>query len=203
MPGKKTLCVFVIMGVFVLAGAGWGVWRWQFRQTPPEEWGFAKTSPPEDYLVKETTTGKIVENKKAGLTFEVPEGWRVEKPSEARGNINLYSPTSIAKGALVMEKGCRITTAIMEINTDIETLKKEIEMGTFGPFLERMNSVQFQNKQGVRYTAQILKLNLHREEIMILANRKIYSLSLDAFIEDQENCSHSFDEFLETVSIEG
>ena len=41
-------------------------------------------SQKEDYVIKETPEGKFVINEKAGLSFKVPKGWRVEM-DESKG----------------------------------------------------------------------------------------------------------------------
>jgi hypothetical protein len=60
----------------ILAG-GFFYW-WQGREIK---------GSPEDYVIRETTEGKIIENKKAGLTVKAPEGWGARKIEFGEGSV--------------------------------------------------------------------------------------------------------------------
>ncbi|MBU0476913.1 hypothetical protein KKB68_02835, partial [Patescibacteria group bacterium] len=48
--------------VLVFTAGGFFLWWQQWRETPSEQWDTAKVSPREDYIVRETSEGRVVEN---------------------------------------------------------------------------------------------------------------------------------------------
>jgi len=65
---NKKIVIPIIIVVLILVGGGFFWWQWREIK-----------GSPDDYVIKETPEGKIVENKKAGLTVKVPEGWIEEQ----------------------------------------------------------------------------------------------------------------------------
>jgi len=67
---KKKIIISIFVILFLILVAGGGFFWWGKREIK---------GSPEDYVIKETAEGKIVENKKAGLTVKVPEGGRQKR----------------------------------------------------------------------------------------------------------------------------
>ena len=78
---KRKKIVFLIIIILLLIIAGGVFWWWQKREIK---------GSPEDYVIKETAEGRIVENRKAGLIVKVPESWEVKRMDVEEGVIILY-----------------------------------------------------------------------------------------------------------------
>ena len=77
MNKKIIIPAFVIL-LLIVGGVFW----WQKREIK---------GSPEDYVIKETEQGKIVENKKAGLIVKVPDDWEVQKVNIEEGTGTFFS----------------------------------------------------------------------------------------------------------------
>src|SRR3989344_6781874 len=102
---KKFLIPIVIGIILILVG---GFFWWQKREIK---------GSPKDYVIKETGEGKVIENKKAGLTVKAPEGWEIKKIEIEEGAIAFYPPDIMVdwkegKIVLPLKKGCRIETSV-------------------------------------------------------------------------------------------
>ena len=67
--------IFVFISVLILIVVGLFFW-WQNREIK---------GSVNDYVIKETIQRTIVENKKAGLSVKIPEGWQTEKMEAEEG----------------------------------------------------------------------------------------------------------------------
>ncbi len=196
-----------MIAIILLLVAG-GVFYWwkQIRETPSQDWNTAGSSPPEDYIVKETPEGKIVENKKAGLIFRIPEGWELRKP-EFGNFISLYSPDAVEKKTVLMEKGCKITIEIKYINVKINSIKENLEKNIWSSISQnKYDIVKIDNRESLKYITEDKELNLYHSEFYIpfcnlLSKNKLHSFGLTTNLEDKEKCSQEFNKFLETVLI--
>lgn len=85
---KNKIVIFIIV-ILILAIGGF-FWWWQGQKVQREKIEKEKEVPKEeveekiiesfgDIIVKETQEGKIVENKKEGISMKVPEDWEVNK----------------------------------------------------------------------------------------------------------------------------
>ena len=112
---KKIIFSLIIIILLLIAG---GVFCWQNREIK---------GSPEDYVVKETPEGKIVENKKAGLTVKVPEGWIEEKIEIEESSMIFYSPDAEGyrpnKKTPPLKTGCVIEIGIMYKKINFEEIK--------------------------------------------------------------------------------
>lgn len=201
-PFKKIL--LFALPVLVLVGAGL-FYYFKMRPTPPEEWDEADYSPVSEYKVKEKGGEKWVENRKVGISFRVPEGWRVEKGSPG-SNLYLYSPN--AKGSTLSSKGitsgCELIIEVKQINTNITTLEKELKELHAGKLFSQdtYEGITVDDKKALSNTAEMPPLHLTGRGVHIPYANKLYSLSLNSRPEDKAKCSKTFESFLETVSIE-
>ena len=91
---KKMNKKLVIVGVVLCIALGGGVFYWQKQQkgqysTTPTTWSQAG-----DYEIKEVAGQQtVVTNKKAGFSFEVPDGWKIKDESDGVDySLNLLSP---------------------------------------------------------------------------------------------------------------
>lgn len=201
---NKKLIILII--VILLLAAGGVFWWWKYYETPVEKWSTAKWSGPEDYVVKETPEGKIVGNKKAGLTFKVPEGWKVKGGGieDYYGSVMLYTPDAIFKKWWV-EKGCKITPDVIYIKTSINTLEKDKEINAEigGKSISRKEFavIKIDKFNALKSLAEVEELNSYWLVVDVPITEKLYKFVLNASLTDKDQCTRDFEKFLESVSI--
>jgi len=195
--GKKKIIILVVV-VLVLVGGGF--FCWQNREIK---------GSPEDYVIKETAAGIIVENKKAGLVLKVPEGWEVKKVEIEEGAVDFSSPdleTEQKEGKIVLpfKKGCKIQASIRYEKLSFADI--EIE-SRYSFVLMGMKSVNFEETTVNMYPA--LKSTFDKQEggvgvgisISIPTSNKVYGFSVVWGPNEKERCIQEFDRFLETIQI--
>ncbi len=192
---KKIIISLVIVLFFITGGF---FWWWQGREIK---------GSPEDYVIKETAEGKFVENKRAGLTVRVPEGWRAKKMETQEGLMVFYSPK--IEGELQNDKivpplrsGCIIHVGVVYEGMDITQIKLEAK---YNLALLGVKSAEFEEVMINNYEA--LKIIADTERIGpvvgvdISYKDKTYSFSLIFAPEEKEACVQELDNFLETILI--
>ena len=191
----------VISIVVILILVGGGFFWWQGREIK---------GSPEDYVIKETKEGKIIENKKAGLIVKVPEGWETKKVEIEEGAVDFTSPDleteqKEEKIVLPLKKGCKIQASVGYEKLNFVDIKME---SRYSFALMGMKSVIFEETTVNNYLA--LKSIFDLEEkgpgvgmsISIPVGNKVYGFSVVWGPDDKEKCIQEFDKFLETVSIQ-
>ena len=188
--------IFLIIAILVF-GAGGFFW-WQGREIKGN---------PEDYVIKETKEGKIIENKKAGLIVKVPEGWIEKKIEFLEGSIAIYTPNIEGKMEDEMikpplKKGCLIETSVIYREMNFDEIKKEVKElhAGLGIKSEEFEEVKINNRQALKniFESKFLGPAL---VIYIPTKDKLFDFDLYWAPEEKENCVQEFDKFLETVSI--
>ena len=193
--------IFSLIIVLLLIGGGF-FWWWQGREIK---------GSPEDYVIIETEEGKIVDNKKAGLTVKVPEGWEVEKMEIKEGSVLIHTLDIEGKewnGMMVppLIKGCGIEIAVVynkykkmdleEIEKEVKTLQWALQIKS-----EEFEKVTINNWQALKNTFESEELG-SVISIYILLKNKLYNVGLYFAPNEKERCVQEFDKFLETVSIQ-
>ena len=192
----RKFTIFIIILLLLAAG---GVFLWLENRE-------IKGSP-DDYVIKETAEGRIVENKKAGLTVKVPNGWEVEKIEQLEGSVVLHTQDLEGEEKSGMPsppltKGCGVETAVVYEKMDFEELKekvREIHLGL------RIKSEEFEvttinHRRALKNTFD--SLSLGPSIVVYFSNiNKIYSFAVYWAPEEKERCIQEFDKFLETVKI--
>ena len=198
---KKFIFIFIII-LLLIAG---GVFCWQKnRETPIEKWEAAEVSSEEDYIIKETPEGKVVENKKMGLIYKIPKDWILEKGDPT----TFYSPdTKIwEKRSDILEKGCKIYIWTSYIKTNLDTLKKFLD-ANFSKLssvikVDESSTIKVNNYSALRYKYHIENLGMWYISVDFPSKGKLYKIVIFNPIEEKERCEVEFNKFLETVSIE-
>jgi len=199
---KKVIFIFIV--VLILVGGGFFWWQ-KSRETPIEKWEAAKVSPEEDYVVKETPEGKIVENKKMGLTYKIPQDWTLEKGSPTA----FFSPDikfREGSSSIFFEKGCKINVYASYIKTNLDTLKKFIE-ADFSNFstlikVDESSVLKLSGYPALKYKYHIENFKMEYVSINFPSENKHYKISLSNPIDGEEHCEAEFNKFLETVSVD-
>ena len=194
---KKFIFIFIIILLLVGGGFFW----WQNRETPIEKWEAAKVSPEEDYVIKETPEGTIVENKKVGLIYEIPKDWILENGNPTR----FYSPDTEfkEKSSVFLEKGCKIYVEASYIKTGIDTLKNYNDANfSSGIKIDESSTIKVSNYSALRYKYHAKNFEMFYIEIGIPSKDKLYEIEISNPTNETERCEEEFNKFLETVSIQ-
>ena len=188
----------IILAIIILVLGG-GLFYWQNREIK---------GSPEDYVIKETEEGTIVENKKAGLTVQVPEGWEVKKIELLEGSVVFYTPDieGVWKNGMVnppLTKGCGIETAVVYKKMDFEEIKKEIEEMHIGLGIksDKFELTTINNRSVLKNTFDSI-VSGPSINICFSDKNTLYSFGLFWGSDEKEECIEKFDEFLKTISID-
>jgi hypothetical protein len=199
---KKKIIISIGIVLFLIIAGGGFFWWWEGREIK---------GSPTDYIIKETGEGKIIENKRAGLTVKVPEGWETRKMGAEEGleegAIVFYSPNTEVelregKKNLPLEKGCLIHVKLIYEKLNFAGIKMEARYthSIWGVKTEEFEEITINN-----YLALKNIFDTHTTGpgmgIYIPRDDKIYWINLFWAINEKESCSHEFDKFLDTVSI--
>lgn len=200
---KKKIIVLGIVAVLIFAVGGF-FWWGEIRETPIEEWEAAKVSSEEDYITKETPEGNIVENKKMGLIYEIPKDWILENGDPSI----FYSPDTKfkEKSSVFLEKGCKIDVYASYIKTNLDTLKKFIDVefskSSLITKLDESSIMKVSNYSALRHKYHLDKFGISSILVDFPSKDKLYRILLSSPIEEKKHCEEEFNKFLETVSIQ-
>ena len=192
---KKVLISVLI--ILILGAGGFFYWR-QNRKIK---------GSPDDYVVRETSEGTFVENKKAGLTIKIPEGWVVKKIKSLLGSVVFYLPETEGEWRNEMmsppfTKGCGIETSVIYKKMNFEELKKEIKATHWGLKIksEEFEEITVNNYQALKnnFDSEILKSAM---AVYIPVENKLYDFDLYWAPDSEEICVQEFNKFLAAVSI--
>ena len=195
------LVVFLIC--LILAGTAI-FYYWEYYETPVEKWDEAEYSKPEHYIEKQTDKGILIENKKAGISFMVPSGWRVEK-EKYLDYIALFSQGA-EEESFIVKNGCKIKAEVRNIKVSLASIEQALRIGhkSWGDIDQYEIIVvgrhrALKNVTGITSLAQYY-VGIHVPVKNMLGN-KVYSFGVNANIQDQEECTQAFEQFLKTVVI--
>ena len=182
-------------------------------------------SQKEDYVIKETPEGKFVINEKAGLSFKVPKGWRVEmdreekKANSAGGYwIDLFGLDGKLNEDGLLEKGCGMGIYVEFQKSNVDLVKQEIEFIKDAPekyitenskkevieisgypstkwVVKPKNLEMFKNIEGLKQIEEWVKIEIP------VSNEQIIYVDTYFLSDYQEKCLQEFNNFLKTVSI--
>ncbi len=198
LSSRKFLIPFLIFMILALSG---GFFYFHTRPTPPEKWEVAPYSPVEDYKVVEIDGTRKIINERAGVSFEVPEGWRIRK----KHNIFLLSPEMEEESPPPNMEGCLIYPEIKFLRTSFSSLDGLLKEGLWGFYITHQEETTVDNTKSIGYEAEVEKSNLYTRGIATPINKflksKVLLLNVESSIEDKNKCSEAFESFLRTVSI--
>jgi len=193
---KKKIIIALVLILIALGG----FFYWQNREIK---------GSPDDYVIKETAEGIFVENKKAGLSVRVPEGWEIKKIETEEGLMTLFpleTEMEIIEEKIVLpiKEGCLIRTTIVYREGDLDQIKKEttidhVLMG--GTIYDDFEEVMMNNYYGIKNVFESEKFG-SGTSIYIPIKNKVYGFHLVWASDEKERCVQEFDKFLETVSIQ-
>ena len=200
--GKKLVVLTIVV---IIAGLGAGFfYYWNYYETPVEKWSDADYSPAEDYKIIENNEGVFVQNKEAGISFKVPDGWRVEKKDHG-AYIALLSPE--AEDKIFLDKGCKITADVRYVKVNIETIKEVLKEGhkDWGG-KDNYEIIALSGYQALKNESEIAKANQAGISIHVpvkkLSSHYVHFVGLMSNVDNLDFCKEVFEDFVKTVSIQ-
>ena len=197
--------IFSLIGILIfviIAGGFW--WWWQEKETPIGKWDEAKFSGREDFMIKETFQGgRMVENEKVGLTYEIPKDWILENGNPTR----FYSPDTEFKDntSVILKKGCKVYVYASYIKTNLDTLKKYIDEDfsrlSSGIKLDKSSTIKVSGYSALRNEYRVENFGMGYISVDFPSKDKLYKIMLSSPIEEMEHCEAEFNKFLETISV--
>lgn len=220
---KKKFIILVLIVIVLLLIIG-GVFLWPYYKQIKIKKDLERLA---DYVVEETSEGKIIESKDGKLKVKVPEGWRFREElkylKEGRlvdsnyfvGHIEILSPelfeasnegkeTNIYKS----KTGCLIEIAPLEGEKSLEDLKEDLEKEIKENYqyleLESEATLEIIEIDGRKAFKNMFTSSLlgNCTSIVIPIDDGNHILKVFSSQENKDKCSQEFNKFLETVSIE-
>ncbi len=189
--------IFLVLIILLISAGGFFWWR-QNREIK---------GSPEDYIIKETPEGKIIENKRAGLTVRVPEGWTEKKIELLEGSMVFYTPDieGAWRNEMIsppLKKECLIETSVVYKKMNFDQIKEEVRDIHFGLGIqsEEFEEITINNQQALKNTFESESLG-PAMVVYIPKKNRLYDFDLYWFPDDREKCIQEFNKFLETISI--
>ncbi|RKY20005.1 MAG: hypothetical protein DRP62_08870 [Planctomycetota bacterium] len=192
---KKIVFILVVVLILIIGG----IFLWINK--PKEIKG-----SPDDYVIKETQEGIVVENSRAGLRFKVPDGWKARKVEVEEGSVVLYSPDaeSVYQGKIrpPLKKGCMIEIAVGYRKKTFEEIEKDIreELKLLGVVKsEKFERIEIKNSPALKITFNCSDLGSNID-VYIPRDRMFYGIGMSVGPQELERCNQELDRFLETIS---
>jgi len=183
--------IWLIVFFVVIAAVAGGIFWWK-NNNPIQ--GSAN-----DYIIN----GQVVTNKKAGLSFEIPDEWIVEKIDELEGSVMIYSPDTefIKPRTAPIKKGCVLDMGIIYRKINFDEFKKEIDDIHFGLGVksEEFEIITINNTQALKNTFDTVFMG-KGTAVYVPNKNKFYSFAVYAGPDEEEQCLQDFDTFLNKIS---
>lgn len=199
VPVIKNFLFFIL--ILVLGIGGFFLWK-NNQETPPEKWMEAKMSPTEDFIIKETPEGKLVENKKAGISFKIPADWIVEEDPSS-----FYSPDAKFNETRsdILQQGCKINIDINYIKTNVDVLEK-VRKENILQLSSVIKNEEFKKTETKGYSSLIYGFDVENLKtsynwIDIPFENRLYTILLTSPIQKEERCQMELNKFLESISV--
>ena len=202
LKNKKAVIFFIII-LLLIAG---GVFLWENNKK--KEGIIVEFEPPKNYVIKETSEGRIVENKKTGLVFKIPDTWKIEinEYKEGEGIVELFSSdVSFYPNTKLPKNGCGIAISIeyrgLEESERLINFIKEIQTNRDAETNKNKTVID------VSYYSALKSMIFYKPEMgqgfkveVPINNGTIYVFNT-FFPFEEGKCIDEFNKFLETVLI--
>lgn len=201
---RKKIVIPVVGVVVILAAAGGFFYWWKnVRLTPVDKWDIARISQAKNFTVTDTPDGKLVENKKEGLSFMVPSDWTKASKDNAPDIIFLSPNTRIEENNQILEQGCKIVAAVAEIKTNITILEQQLKEKFSWSSIEnaKFEITKIANHNAIRNSFDEIKLKTFFDAGHIPTSRALYDIILESNEQNKENCKTIFEATLKTLAI--
>jgi hypothetical protein len=206
---KKYLIIIGSIIILALFAVGWvSIIKKQESEMGPVSF--------ESFKKTELNGKTIMENKKVGLSFEVPEGWQ-DSNLLNWVSLSIYSPDFKAfndKNYPIPSSGCWIDVSVSnekegsDYDMNYSSLKNQIanikNLTDSNSDKEKYELVYIDNKQGIKDDLFIGDNKNNQGDyitVKVPINSIVYSFETHLFGQDKIRCSQEFDNFLKTISI--
>ena len=201
---EKKSCFLLIVTFFIMLIGG--IFLWSEYAKEAEDWlPGVRFEPPENYVIKDTPEGTIVENKNAGISFNVPDNWTADKEEIGIDEwiVNILSPDAELNESGLLIGGCGVSACVQYHEATANAVRHRIE----DP--ERFSkeiSGGYQAMKIDEYPA--LRMTIENQEwgkavaVEIPIEDKIYMFETRFLPDETGKCSQAFEEFLKGISIE-
>jgi len=228
---SKIWIIVVLITTLIVIIVG-GIFWWQLNKVelltfspilPSSGFGTIYASQ-EEFVIKETPEGKIVENKIAGLEVKVPQGWEAEKVNIGWDYL-LGKPTDecivdltsqdaeFDEKTHLLKKGCGISIIVgySEKNVKYKELSRYIRFVKLLSIFEPQTFKELQEKEKI----EVVKVaNRSALKVVISENQAGKGIAIEIPLKNkilyfdtlfvpghEERCSQEFNKFLEEVLI--
>ena len=211
---KKKVVILLSVTIILLLIIG-GVFLWPHYKQIKIEKEMEKLA---DFIVKETSEGKIVESKDGKLKVIIPEGWFIENErekiigplyildteaekiyqEETQANIS-----KLIKNLLETKSGCLVMISYREEEKSFEEIEEEIKETSRYITLLSEDFFEFEEineYKGLRHSLDTQK-NGYWIDFLVPFNGKTYIFSTVFYRDNKDNCSQEFNKFLDKISI--
>jgi hypothetical protein len=195
-PKRVLVLVVGILALLLLSG---GVFLFLNREIKGK---------PSDYVIKDTVQGKIIENKRAGFSAQVPDQWEAKRIEVEEGSAVLTTP--IIEGVMnnnivspPLNKGCGIEFSVVYEKFSLKEIEEKVRSIHWGleikseKFEEVLINGQLALKNDVNNGVMGSMISIY-----IPKGKKLYDFDLYWGFDDKEECIQEFNKFLETVVID-
>jgi hypothetical protein len=185
----------MILGVVLVLVIGAGVFYYMNREIK---------GSPNDYVIQ----GDIIENKRAGLKIQAPQGWDIQKIELLEGSVAFDSPDIEGewRNGMInppLKKGCAIDFGVVYKKMDFKEIKDEIKDIHFGLGMisEEFEEIEINNRKALKNTfdSQVLGPGII---IYFTENNKLYSFGVNWGPDEKERCVKEFEEMLNKIIID-
>ena len=201
---EKKSCFLLIVTFFIMLIGG--IFLWSEYAKEAEEWlPGVRFEPPENYVIKDTPEGTIVENKNAGISFKVPDNWTADKEEVGIDEwiVNVLSPDAELNESGLLIGGCGVSFWIEydKITADITRYRIEDPERFSAEISGGYESAEISDFAALKTTiekpkwGQSVSIGIPRED-------KIYIFETRFLPDETGKCSQAFEKFLKRVSIE-
>lgn len=215
---KKIIISLIIVLVIIVGGIF--LWMNQGKEeieeddyiSTPTEW-----SQEGDYIIQKTAEGIIVTNEKAGFSFKVPEGWKIEgEEGIVLGEylLNMFSPDTEFRedklgNKVALLKGCGISfnnfyqedevfyfnNLITHYNKNPEDVPENKEVIVVSNYLALKTSMISTDIRVLEKLGKIIQIRIPFSE------KGLIEFGISIMPEHQTNCDLEFNEFISSFLI--
>lgn len=216
---KFTILILIILILLLIVVIIGGIFWWwnSLPLYPPSVMGDYPSE--EEFVIKDTLTGKVVENEKAGLRAEVPRGWEAEKVNVGWPTdewiINLLSPDAeLVEGTPFLKRGCGISIIVVYSEENSEKLRKFIKKIRLWCIFQPKTCKEYQKENHIEGLLEVDGLPALKESLFdnqtigkgiavkVPFDNKIFVFDTLLVPGYRERCSQEFNSFLKTILID-
>ena len=217
MMQRKVLIPLIVLAI-VVGGFfyAWYVWipaqiaKETKSSSQPTKWSSYK-----NYLIERKIDGTLlVVNKEAGVNFNIPKGWKVEKNGNGKEWwLNIYSSDARMNADKFLIAGCKIMVEVEYQKDEANFVKHDIQQietkgkstkNETGKIVEEKKVIKVSNHKGVQTSIKAKEPKIAKKmgllikvEIPINSNE----LTRIEFNSHEDKCNQEFKEFLKNLAI--